>query len=74
VSGSRSTSSTRSRAKPSRSGAGCDPRLLRALERIAEALEQNTQAQLMLLDELTSEPEPEQKDEGETFLDGSPRH
>lgn len=74
MSGSRSTSSTRSRAKPSRSGAACDPRLLRALERIAVALEQNTAAQMMLLDELTMEPDPEQKDEPDTFLDGSPRH
>jgi hypothetical protein len=43
------------------------------LERIAVALEQNTEAQLMLLDELTSEPPEKQDGEGDTYLDGSPK-
>jgi hypothetical protein len=56
-----------------RSGAGCDQKLLLVLERIAVALEQNTEAQLMLLDELTSEPSEPQEGEGDTYLDGSPK-
>jgi hypothetical protein len=51
------------------------------LERIAIAVEKQTEAtllvqesNLMLLDELTMDPDKdEQKDEGDTFLDGSPR-
>jgi hypothetical protein len=63
-----------------RSGAACDPRLLHVLERIAKAVEDQTQATLLvhesnlqLLDELTSDPDQNdgQDDQSNTYLDGS---
>lgn len=59
----------------------CSPELLAVLTRIAEATEQQTEAlrqvaqtNLMLLDELTSGPDPDNEDpEAKTrYLDGSP--
>jgi hypothetical protein len=64
-----------------RSGAECDPRLLRVCERIAKALEQQVQvlslvhqSNLELLDELLNGDGGDgQGQDAGTYMDGSPR-